>query len=180
MANEIVIPRFQTHCPPHARAPAAHLVVTRSSDRIAADEDAVVRHHDVIVDRFPDYTAADLKSVTLREAVARRPAMYFGGYAAEDWPLVIAAWTVTDLLDYVATTEPVAMVTLHRDGELSAAVSGARLTWPVTAKPSSAEDLIRRRMWWRQLGSDMTVTVLRTDAPPGSRRTPATNWSGTI
>lgn len=133
----------------------------------ATDEDAVVRRHDVSVDRFPDYTAADLKFVTFREAVARRPAMYFGGYAAEDWPLVIAAWTATDLLDYVATPEPVAMVTLHRDGGLSAAVSGARLTWPLTAKPPSVEDMIRRRMWWRQLGSDMTVTVLRTGLPPG-------------
>ncbi|WP_433087490.1 hypothetical protein ACQP1P_16195 [Dactylosporangium sp. CA-052675] len=119
------------------------------------------------VDGHPNYSAADLEIVTLREAVARRPAMYFGDYAAEDWPLVIAAWTATDLLDYVVTPRPRAMVTLHRDGDVSAAVSGARLTWPVAARPRSADDVIRRRMWWHQLGSSMAVTVLRNGTPSG-------------
>lgn len=92
--------------------------------------------------------------------------MYFGDYSAEDWPLVIAAWTAAGLLEYVAAPKPRVMVTLHRDGDLSAAVTGGRLSWPVVAKPRPVEDLIRERMWWRQLSSSMTVVVLRNGRPP--------------
>jgi len=48
----------------------------------------------------PAYSTADLTILTLREAVLCRPTMYFGDYAASDWPLVIAAWTATELLDH--------------------------------------------------------------------------------
>lgn len=134
----------------------------------AANEDAVAGRHDEGVDSHRNYSAADLEIVTLREAVARRPAMYFGDYTAEDWPLVIAAWTATDLLDYVVTPRSHAMITLHRNGDLSAAAPGARLTCRVTAQPRSADDVIRRRMWWHQLCSSMAVTVLRNVTPSGT------------
>jgi hypothetical protein len=97
--------------------------------------------------------------------------MIFGDYSAEDWPLVVTAWTAIDLLEYVTTPEPRAMVTLHRDGDVSATVTGARLSWPVSAKPRPVEDLIRERMWWRQLSSSMTVTVLRNGTPPETAET---------
>ncbi|MDI6102641.1 hypothetical protein QLQ12_28880 [Actinoplanes sp. NEAU-A12] len=84
---------------------------------------------------------------------------------------MIAAWTAVDLLEYVATPEPRVMVTLHRDGDVSAAVTGGRLSWPVSAKPWPVEDLIRERMWWRQLSSSMTVVVLRNGTPPETAET---------
>lgn len=92
--------------------------------------------------------------------------MYFGSCPAEDWPLVIAALMSIDILDYAIAPEPRATVTLHRDGDVSVAVTDARLRRPVSAKPWPVEDLIRRRMWWLQLGSAMTVAVLRDGTPP--------------
>ena len=117
------------------------------------------------MDGHPRFSAVDLTIVTLPEAVAHRPAVYFGDLAAADRPLVIAAWTAAELLDCVVTPEPHTTVTLHRDGDVSAAVSGARLTWPVTAYPRSADEVILRRMWWHQLGSATTVTTLPDGAP---------------
>jgi hypothetical protein len=169
-------------CPQKAAGTLRRFSASKTDDRhlhrarAAAHEVGRCRRHDEGVDGDREYSAADLTLVTLREAVARRPAMYFGDYPAADWPLVIAAWTAIDLLDYVATPEPRAMVTLHRGGDISAAVSGARLTWPVTAIPRSAEDLIRRRMWWRQLGSGMAVAVLRNGAPPATAETVGDEW----
>jgi hypothetical protein len=82
--------------------------------------------------------------------------------------LVIVAWTATDLFDYAVGPEPRVDVTLHRDGALSAAVVGARVTWPTTAKPVSVHELIRRRMWWRQLGRSMVVHVRSDGLPSGA------------
>ncbi len=116
----------------------------------------------------PDYSTASLKILTLREAVMRRPTMYFGDYAASDWPLVIAAWTATELLDYAVGPEPHVDVTLHRDGDLSAAVVGARVTRPRSTKPVSVDELVRRRMWWHHLGRSIAVDVHRNGMPPGA------------
>jgi hypothetical protein len=59
-------------------------------------------------------------------------------------------------------------VTLHQDGDLSAAVTGARVVWPVTARHAPVEELIRRRMWWHQLTQSTVVVVRRNGMSPGS------------
>jgi hypothetical protein len=82
--------------------------------------------------------------------------------------LVIAAWTATELLDYAVGSEPHVDVTLHRDGDLSAAVVGARVTRPRSTKPVSVDELIRRRMWWHHLGRSIAVDVHRDGMPPGA------------
>jgi hypothetical protein len=51
--------------------------------------------------------------------------MYFGDYVPGQWPLVLAALTAHDLLDYADGPAPHVEVTLHRHGDLSAAVRGA-------------------------------------------------------
>jgi hypothetical protein len=107
----------------------------------------------------PEYSPTDITVLTLREVVARRPAMYFGDYPPSDWPLVIAAWTAHTVLDYVVGPHPRVDVTLHRFGDLSAAVAGARLTWPATATLRPLDELVRRRMWWHQLARATAVTV---------------------
>jgi hypothetical protein len=115
-----------------------------------------------------DYSAASLKVLTLREAVLRRPAMYFGSYPASDRPLVIAAWTATTLLDYAVGPDPQVDVTLHRGGGLSAEVVGARLTWPAAARLRPIDEMVRQRMWWHQLARSTTVTVHQNGNQPST------------
>ncbi|WP_433796491.1 hypothetical protein [Actinoplanes sp. CA-252034] len=117
------------------------------------------------------YSTVGIGSLTFRETVARHPAMFFGSHPAGEWPLLIAALTAVDLLEYVATPEPRAMVTLHRDGDVSAAVTGAWHSWPVSAEPRPVEDVIRQRMWWHELGSSLTVVVSRNSTPPTTAET---------
>jgi hypothetical protein len=121
---------------------------------VAGDEDGHVARH-------PDYSQGDLKVVTLREAVLRRPAMYFGGYRPPDWPLVIAAWTAAEMLDYAVPPRRQAAVTLHRNGDLSASVAMARIVQPAAALRLPVEELVRRRMWWHQLARSTTVVAGR-------------------
>jgi hypothetical protein len=119
---------------------------------IAADDGGQVAQE-------PDYSQADIRIVTLREAVLRRPAMYSGDYRPLDWPLVIAAWTAAEMLDYGCAPRRQAAVTLHRDGGLSASVAKARMVQPAAAQRLPIEELVRRRMWWHQLARSTTVTV---------------------
>jgi hypothetical protein len=111
--------------------------------------------------QHPDYSQADIKVVTLREAVLHRPAMFFGDYRPPDWPVVIAAWTAADMLDYAVPPRRRAAVTLHGDGDLSATVAMARVVRPAAARPLPIEELVRRRMWWHQLARSTTVVVGR-------------------
>jgi hypothetical protein len=111
------------------------------------------------VARYPDYSQADIKVVTLREAVLRRPSMYFGDYRPPDWPLVIAAWTAAEMLDYAVLPQRQAAVTLHRNGDLSGSVARARIERPATAQRLPIEQLIRRRMWWHELTRSTTIAV---------------------
>lgn len=127
-----------------------------------------VRGEDGRVSQYPDYSQLHLTALTLREAVVRRPAMYFGTYPTADWPLVIAVWTATDLLHYAVGPEPQVGVTLHDGGDLSAEVLGARVEWPATAKPHPVEELVRHRMWWRHLTRSTTVSVRQGARPPAA------------
>jgi hypothetical protein len=115
-----------------------------------------------------DYSAARLEVLTLREAVARHPAMYFGDHPTADWPLVVAAWTAFDLLDYGVGSQRSVELILHRDGALSAAVAKGRVARSVTARPAPVDELVRRRMWWHRLGRSTEVTVLRDGGPVGA------------
>lgn len=114
-----------------------------------------------------DYSTGNLHVLGLRGVVLRRPQMYFGDYAAAEWPLVIAAWTAHELLDYAVGPEPRVDVTLHQDGDLSAAVTGARVAWPAAAPSASVDELIRRRMWWHHLAQSTEVVVRRKGTPAG-------------
>jgi len=114
-----------------------------------------------------DYTSARLTVVSLREAVQRHPRMYFGDLLPPDWPLIICAWTVHELLDYtVGTTRQVHLV-LHREGALTAVANQARVAWPAVARTSAADAIVRHRMWWTQLGWSSTVTVDQVGQVPG-------------
>ncbi|MEV0272289.1 hypothetical protein AB0H43_26230 [Hamadaea sp. NPDC050747] len=115
----------------------------------------------------PDYSNTTLCVVTLREAVCARPAMYFGDWPAADWPLVMCAWTVHELLAYSAEAPKRVDVTLGIDGVLAAAVDQARLTWPTRAKKTTVEEIVGRRMWWAQLGHSNTVTIQQAGRTPG-------------
>jgi hypothetical protein len=119
------------------------------------------------VTQRPDYPIGTIKALSLRELVQRRPAMFFGEYGAVDWALVIAAWTASELLDYAVGPQPSVEVTLHQNGDLSAGVTGARLTGPATAHAAAVEEVIRHRMWWHQLARTTTVVVQRDGAPVG-------------
>jgi hypothetical protein len=105
----------------------------------------------------PDYTAADLTVVTLREAVLRRPGMYFGSFAATDWPLVILAWTVLDLLELAPADSPRIQVTVRSNGRFDASVRRGSLVCP--ARAQTAADAVRLRQWWTQLCRDVTITI---------------------
>jgi hypothetical protein len=117
--------------------------------------------------RRRDYSPADITVVTLREAVLRRPAMYFGDYRPSDWPLVIAAWTAAELLDYQTRPARQVILTLHRGGDLSATAAGARVPCSATGRRWPIGDLVRRRMWWHQLCRSTTVTITRNGTDPG-------------
>jgi hypothetical protein len=106
-----------------------------------------------------DYSQADIQVLTLREAVLRRPAMYFGDFRPPDWPLVIAAWTAAQMLDYAVPPRRRATLTLHRNGDLSATIARARIVQPTAAQRLSIEELLRRRMWWHQLTQSTTVVA---------------------
>jgi hypothetical protein len=68
----------------------------------------------------PDYTAAaEITHLTLREAVLRRPGVYFGSFTPADWPLVILGWTVLDLLGVASDQSPRAQITVGSDGTLT-------------------------------------------------------------
>jgi hypothetical protein len=123
-----------------------------------------------------DYSAARLDALTLREVVARHPAMYFGDYPSADWPLVIAAWTAFDLLAYRIGPQRSVELILHRDGDLSATVVKARVARSATARPAPVEELVQRRMWWRQLCRSTTVTVRRGCGPAGVAQVVGDEW----
>jgi hypothetical protein len=79
----------------------------------------------------------------------------------------MAAWTAHTLLDCAVGSGPRVDVTLHRVGDLSAAVAGARLTWPATARLRPLDELVGQRMWWHQLTRAGAVTVCRDGGHPG-------------
>jgi hypothetical protein len=109
------------------------------------------------------------------DAVKAHPGMYFGAYPAADWPLVIAAWTVADLLRLTEGEAHVRLV-LHRDGALSAAVRGARVTAPAVGDPRPVGDLVRSAMWYVELARTTAVHAGPQRAPEllGGRRV----WRG--
>jgi hypothetical protein len=104
-----------------------------------------------------DYTAIDLTPLTLRDAVLRRPGMYFGAHPRSDWPLVMLAWTTSDLMGRAATSQHDIDVTVHRDGQFE--VHGCELTifWPRRAR--TLEDAIRLSHWWAALNRSTTIVV---------------------
>jgi hypothetical protein len=107
----------------------------------------------------PDYTAVSLTAVTLREAVSRRPGMYFGAFEPVDWPLVIMAWTILDLVDLAPAQDSHAAVRMLPDGVFDVSVQHGTL--PCPARASTAADALRLRQWWTQLCRDVTITVGR-------------------
>jgi len=111
------------------------------------------------VRRYLDYSRTDIQVMTLREAVSRRPGMYFGEYQQPDWPLVMAAWTAHEMLDYLVPPRRQATVTLHGNGDLSASVARARIERPATAQQLPIDHIIRRRMWWHELARSTTIAV---------------------
>jgi hypothetical protein len=120
------------------------------------------------------YSAAHITPLTLREAVKRRPGMYFGTFATSDWPLVILAWTVLDLLDLAPAENPVAEVTVRSDGSVSASVRRASVFWP--ARAQTAADAVRLRQWWTQLCRDVNISVTRDGQTVGLASAPTDDY----
>ncbi|MER7007058.1 hypothetical protein ABT297_29025 [Dactylosporangium sp. NPDC000555] len=116
---------------------------------------------------------ARVRSVS--DSVKAHPGMYFGAFPAADWPLVIAAWTATDLLRLAEQTSRVEL-TLHTGGGLSASVRGARVTAPISGDGRPVGDIIRAGMWYTELSRSTVVDV----APPGEPQLTGDEllWSG--
>ncbi|MFI5910011.1 hypothetical protein [Dactylosporangium sp. NPDC051541] len=101
-------------------------------------------------------------------SVKANPGLYFGAYPAEDWPLVIAAWTAADLLRLAPKT-PAVDLTLHHNGALSATVRGAE----VRADPRPVADVIRSGMWYTDLSKATTIHATSPHPVPTASNT----WS---
>lgn len=93
----------------------------------------------------------------MSDAVKANPGLYFGSYPAEDWPLIVAAWTAADLLRLAPSAPSVALV-LREGGTLSATVRGAVVTSP-SPSPSSVAEVIKSGMWYSELSRETVVTT---------------------
>jgi hypothetical protein len=72
--------------------------------------------------------ARDLTITTYREAVVRRPHMYFGSGPRSDWPLVILAWTARDLTHLASASQHSVETTVFRDGQFEVHAREARIS----------------------------------------------------
>jgi hypothetical protein len=108
-----------------------------------------------------DYTARDLTPLTFRDAVLRRPGMYFGTHPRSDWPLMMLAWTTSDLMDRAAASQHSVEATVHRDGQFE--VHGRELTIFCPRRAQTLEDAIRLSQWWATLNRSTAIVVRDVD-----------------
>lgn len=76
-----------------------------------------------------------------------------------DWPLVIMAWTILDLMDLAPGRDSHATVRMRPDEAFD--VSALHATLPCPARAPTAADALRLRQWWTQLCRDVIITVSR-------------------
>jgi hypothetical protein len=112
-------------------------------------------------DRSPNAAEAATPS-TLRDAVARRPAMYFGPVDPPDWPLVIVLWNILEALD-LEPADGAVEVTVRADGRFASSVRRASML--VSAHAQTAADAVKRQFWWLQLCRDVSISVGRDGRP---------------
>jgi hypothetical protein len=112
-----------------------------------------------------EYTAADIVPLTMREAIEKRPAMYFGDRPRSDWPLVMMGMTVLKLARHVPSPARTVQVTVHAAGDFTVSVGGASTSWN-PQRVESAKAAFSNDLWWRHVALATSVTV--SDPPGGS------------
>lgn len=112
-----------------------------------------------------DYDGARIKALTPREAVLSRPDIYFGALPVSDWPLMIVAWAMFDLLDTAPPDCQQVWLTIRSDGAFEVSVGSAAICWPKNAE--TAAEALQRRHLWTHLCCDVTITIRRNGQTPG-------------
>lgn len=109
--------------------------------------------------REDEYAAAAVVPLTsMREAIEKRPDMYFGGRPRSSWPLDMMALTVIKLGRHVPSPDRIAQVTVHADGHFTVSVRGAITSWN-PRRVDGPETALINDLWWRHVALSTTVTV---------------------
>jgi hypothetical protein len=104
-----------------------------------------------------EYEAPDLEVLAYREAVLRRPGMFFEPGPRSTWPLVMLAWTAIDLMMRAGSSQHIVEAAVLRDGRFKVSVRDATVFRPGIAR--TLEETVRLAQLWSGLNRSTVVVV---------------------